>query len=121
MLLSVVMPVFNEAKTLRDVVKAVCALPLEKQIVLVDDCSTDGSAEIVDSFTDSAGCSFVKIHQDVNRGKGAALQKGFSVADGDVVIVQDADLEYFPEKDYIPMLKAYEDNKADFVYGSRTL
>ncbi len=118
MLLSVVMPVFNESKTLRDVVGALRKLPFKKQIILVDDCSTDGSGEIVDNFEDSEDCSFVKIHQEVNRGKGAALQSGFSVASGDVVIVQDADLEYDP-MDIPKIIRPIMDGKADVVYGSR--
>lgn len=118
MKLSVVMPIFNESRTLREVVEAVRVLPIQKQIILVDDCSRDGSAEIVDGFSDSEGCSFVKIHHDVNRGKGAALQSGFSVATGDVVIVQDADLEYDPVE-ILKIIKPIVDGKADVVYGSR--
>ena len=118
MKLSVVMPLFNESRTLPDIVEAVRVLPIEKQIILVDDCSTDGSAEIVDSFLDSEGCSFVKIHHESNLGKGAALQSGFSVVTGDIAIVQDADLEYDPDE--IPkIIKPIVDGKADVVYGSR--
>ena len=118
MLLSVVMPVFNESKTLRAVVEAVRSLPIEKQIILVDDCSTDGSAEIVDGFADSEGCTFVKIHHETNRGKGASLRSGFPVVAGDIVVVQDADLEYDPAE--IPkLIKPIVDGKADVVYGSR--
>ena len=118
MKLSVVMPVFNESRTLPDIVEAVRALPIEKQIILVDDCSTDGSAGIVDGFSDSEGCTFVKIHHEVNRGKGAALQSGFSAVTGDIAIIQDADLEYDPVE--IPkIIKPIMDGKADVVYGSR--
>ena len=118
MTLSVIIPVFNEEKTLRDIVAAVRAVPLEKQIVLVDDCSTDGSAAVVEEFADSDGCSFVKLHHETNRGKVAALRTGFAAATGDIAIVQDADLEYDPQE--IPtVVKPILDGKADVVYGSR--
>lgn len=118
MTLSVVIPVYNESKTLRDIVEAVRAVPLEKQIILVDDCSADGSSTIIDGFVDSDGCTFVRLRHNVNRGKGAALRTGFAAATGDVVVVQDADLEYDPME--IPkVIQPIVDDKADVVFGSR--
>lgn len=116
--LSVVIPVFNEERTLARLVDAVRAVPIRKQIVLVDDCSEDGSRAVVDSFEADALNSFVKLHHDVNRGKGAALRTGFAAATGDAVVVQDADLEYDPAE-YPQLLAPILDGKADVVYGSR--
>lgn len=118
MTLSVVIPFYNEKNTLSVVVAALKAVPVRKQIVLVDDCSSDGSREIMDSLWGDDDNEIVKMHHDVNRGKGSALRTGFSVASGDVVIVQDADLEYDPME--IPkVIKPILDGKADVVFGSR--
>lgn len=118
MKISVVIPVYNEEKTLLQLVDAVRRVACDKEIVLVDDCSTDGSWEVICSVPDGPACKITKLRHEVNRGKGAALRTGFAVATGDIVIVQDADLEYDPQE--IPMVvKPIVDGKADVVFGSR--
>ncbi len=117
-LLSVVMPVYNEQATLRDIVAAVRAVPMRKELVLVDDGSVDGSRAILAEFAHLPDVRVV-VH-DKNRGKGAALRSGFAVARGDVVIVQDADLEYDPAE-YPTLLAPIVRGDADVVYGSRYL
>lgn len=120
MKLSVVMPVYNELRTLDDVVQKVLAAPycgLEHELILVDDCSTDGSGALADELA-SKYPLVRSIHHPVNRGKGAALRTGFEAATGDLVLVQDADLEYDPQE-YPLLLQPILDDKADVVYGSR--
>ncbi|MGE0877921.1 MAG: glycosyltransferase [Acidimicrobiia bacterium] len=113
--LSVVMPAYNEAGTIRDIVKAVLDSPFTAELIIVDDGSTDGTREILAAFTDER----VKVLlQTQNRGKGAALRRGFRAATARFVIVQDADLEYSPT-DYAQMVEPLLADKADVVYGSR--
>ena len=119
MKLSVVMPVYNEEATLEKIVAMVQATPHEKELILVDDCSADRSREIMAELEeryDNVRC----FHHEVNRGKGAALATGFAQVEGDVVLIQDADLEYDPG-DYTVLLRPILDGKADVVYGSRFL
>jgi len=117
-LLSVVMPVYNERATLRAVVAAVRAVPVRKEVILVDDGSRDGSREILDELASLPDVRTF-VHEQ-NRGKGAALKTGFSQARGDVVVIQDADLEYDPN-DYPLLLEPIVRGEADVVYGSRFL
>ncbi len=116
--LSVVIPVYNEERTLTKLVDAVRAVPIKKQIVLVDDCSKDGSRAVMETFSDDDRNTFVKLYHEVNKGKGAALRTGFAAATGDAVVVQDADLEYDPAE-YPQLLAPILDGKADVVFGSR--
>ncbi len=117
--LSVVMPVYNEIKTLEEVVGRVRAVPIDKEIILVNDGSVDGSDKLIDRL--AAELPEVRaFHHDRNRGKGAALKTGFNEALGDIVVIQDADLEYNP-MDYPALLKPFHEADAEVVYGSRFL
>ena len=116
MFVSVVIPVFNEMRTLEQVIKRVQAVSVEKEIILVDDYSNDGSRELVQSLGEQPNVRAV-LHE-YNEGKGAALRSGFAAAAGDVVLIQDADLEYDPN-DYPKLLGPIVENDADVVYGSR--
>src|SRR3989304_5514645 len=116
MKISVVMPVFNEAKTIREIIKKVEDVDLEKELIIVDDCSTDGTRDILKTLERNPGIR-VFCHEK-NMGKGAALRTGFKHASGDIVIIQDADLEYNPQE-YHRLIKPILDGRADVVYGSR--
>jgi len=118
MKISVVIPCYNELETIETVIQHVQAvdLGLERELVIVDDCSTDGTREFLSDLSDDGEIKV--ILQTVNRGKGAALRTGFAHASGDVIIVQDADLEYDPQE-YPRLLKPILDGHADVVYGSR--
>ncbi len=117
MKLSVVIPVFNEAKTIDKLVERVLAVPVDKEVILVDDCSTDGTRAVLTELQQSKPELRVLFHE-VNRGKGAALRTGFAAAKGDMVIVQDADMEYDPAE-YPRLIAPILDGRADVVFGSR--
>jgi len=113
--LSVVIPVYNEKSTLLEIVRRVKEEPTEKEIIIVDDYSTDGTRDILKRIEDDS----VKVYfHEKNYGKGAALRTGFNNVKGDIVIIQDSDLEYDPN-DYQKLIKPILDGKADVVYGSR--
>lgn len=119
MKLSIVMPCYNEIATIKPIIDMILNiyLEMEKEIVVIDDFSTDGTREILESFERTKETIKV-IYHPINMGKGAALRSGFQVASGDIIIIQDADLEYDPHE-YHKLLKPIIDNKADVVYGSR--
>jgi glycosyltransferase involved in cell wall biosynthesis len=122
--LSVLVPVYNEERTLEEVVRRVCAVQMAKEIILVDDGSKDRSREILARLKDQSErvndpLNQIKVFfQPENQGKGAAIKTAISHVTGDVVIVQDADLEYDP-KDYLSLIEPIQDGSADVVYGTR--
>lgn len=125
MKLTVVIPVYNEASTIAEILNRVISVPLPdvgRELIVVDDCSTDGTRELLQDYLIRDGSeedSVVKLLlQDRNFGKGAALRRGFAEAEGDIILVQDADLEYDPA-DYPRLLEPILSGRADVVYGSR--
>lgn len=117
MLLSVIMPVYNEKNTLIEILNRIEAVPIEKEIIIVDDGSTDGTRQILRDIKDE---NIKVILHERNQGKGAAIKTGLREATGEIVIIQDADLEYEP-MDYLKLIPLIESGKAQVVYGSRTL
>ena len=120
--LSVVIPVYNELRTIEELVHRVQAVKIEKEIVIVDDGSTDGTRDLLAQMASSGtGDEMPRIFlQDRNQGKGAALRRGMKEANGQIILIQDADLEYDPQ-DYAQLLAPIQKGLADVVYGSRFL
>lgn len=117
-LLSVVMPVYNEHTTIDEIIRRVLAVPIRTQLIVVDDGSNDGTREILSALAKEL--PFTLIFQPRNGGKGAALRRGFQDVTGDIVVIQDADLEYSPEE-YPQLIELICEGRADVVYGSRFL
>lgn len=115
-LLSVVMPVFNERATVEEMVGRVLAVPLRIELIVVDDASVDGSREILERLAAEHG--FKLLRQETNHGKGSAVRRGIAEVTGDIVVIQDADLEYSPEE-YPELIDLIVKGKADAVFGSR--
>jgi glycosyltransferase involved in cell wall biosynthesis len=117
MRLSVIMPVFNESQTVETILENVKRIGLADEIIVVDDGSTDGTRQILQRLADEDGLIRLHLH-DKNMGKGAAVRTGIQAAQGELILIQDADLEYDP-RDYPELLRPIEEGKADVVYGSR--
>ena len=118
MKISIVIPIYNEQETLETLIAKVNAVDYHKEIILIDDFSTDGTRAILEGYENKE--NFIVLYHKRNQGKGAALRTGFSNVSGDIIIIQDADLEYNPS-DYGVLLEPILDGRADVVYGSRFL
>lgn len=116
--LSVIMPVFNEQKTFMEIYDRVQSVPTEKEIIIVDDCSTDGTRKLLQETVFPENVKL--ICHEKNKGKGAAIRTGVSMAKGELIVIQDADMEYNPQ-DYVRLMEPIESGEVDVVYGSRFL
>lgn len=115
--ISVIIPVYNEANTIKEIINRVLDVKVDKEIIVVDDCSTDGTREILKKTKPDG---IIVVYHEVNQGKGSAIRSGLKYVTRDVVIIQDADLEYDPQN-YHHLLEPILDGRADVVYGSRFL
>ncbi|MCM8822293.1 MAG: glycosyltransferase family 2 protein [Candidatus Omnitrophica bacterium] len=120
MKLSVIIPVYNEAATIEAVIDRVLSVPVEKEIIVVDDGSTDGTKQLLEKIFNNRNSSIKLIFQPENQGKGSAIRRGLLEATGDAIVIQDGDLEYDP-MDFINLIEPIEQGKAVVVYGSRIL
>src|SRR6266849_816352 len=118
MRLSVIIPVYNEEPTVRQILERALAVPVDKEVIVVDDCSTDGTHTILQEFETDGAIRLIRHEQ--NAGKGSAIRTGIKYVTGDVVIIQDADLEYDPA-DYAAVIRPIVDGRAEVSYGSRVL
>lgn len=114
-MLSIIIPVYNEEKTIKEIVNKILALPLEKEIIIVDDASTDSTKEIIEKLSAS---NVKTLFHEKNQGKGQSVLDAVKEARGEYLIIQDADLEYDPE-DYLKLFEALEKGQADIAYGAR--
>ncbi|MFQ6097747.1 MAG: glycosyltransferase family 2 protein, partial [Armatimonadota bacterium] len=118
MKLSVIMPAYNEAATVREAIDRVLDVDLDLELIVIDDGSTDGTTEIIREAAARHRGRLRAFRRERNQGKGAAVRLGIARAEGDIIIIQDADMEYDP-KDYADVIQPILDGKADVVYGSR--
>ncbi len=120
MKVSVIIPVYNEKNTIEKVIEKVNAVPIDKEIIIVDDGSTDGTRQILERILEQKDPRIKVIFQPENMGKGSAIRRAINEITGDVVVIQDADLEYEP-MDYLRLIDPIRQGKSDVVYGSRVL
>lgn len=118
-LLSVIVPVYNEAESIEQIIQRLRGVPLPMEIIAINDGSTDGSGAVIDALHEQKLLD-VAVHQNKNRGKGAAIRTGIKRASGDIIVIQDADLEYDPN-DFGRLMSPILEDKADAVFGSRFL
>ena len=121
MKLSIIVPVYNEQATLEEIVRRIRESPLNKEIIAVDDGSSDNSPKLLEKMKNEIGLDFLSIRHEKNKGKGAAIRTGLEAAKGDLILIQDADLEYDPSE-YTRLIQPFlDDEKVEVVYGSRIL